>query len=100
MSDEKLRDEITKIAEDIEKVEQIAKQKKNYITNKCSEEFEPKIKDIGEKLLQQQTLLNDVLKNINELTAKKKELLSITKKLETEYNSLKKEKEKILNQNL
>jgi len=100
MSDEELRDQITKIAVEIKKIEQVAKQKKNYITNKCIEEYDPKIKDIGEQLLQQQTILNEVLKNIYELTAKKKELLSITKKLESEYNSLNKEKEKILNRNL
>ncbi len=100
MSDEELRDQITRIAVEIEKIEQTAKQKKNYITNKCIEEYDPKIKDIGAQLLQQQTILNEVLKNIYELTAKKKELLSITKKLESEYNSLNKEKDKILNQNL
>jgi len=100
MSDEERRDQITKIALEIEKVEQTAKQKKNYVTNKCIEEFDPKIKDLGEQLLHHQTKLNEVLKSVNELTAKKKELLSITKKLESEYNSMNKEKEKTLNQNL
>ena len=100
MSDEELRDKINKIAVEIEKVEQTAKQKENYVTNKCNGEFDPKIKDLGEQLLYQQTKLNELLKSINELTAKKKELLSITKKLESEYNSLKREKKKFLNHNL
>jgi hypothetical protein len=100
MSDEELSNQITKIAVEIEKVEQTAKQKKAYFTNKCDEEYDPKIMDLGEQLLQQKTLLNEVLKNINELTAKKKVLIAITKKLESEYNSLIKEKEKIFNQNV
>ena len=100
MPDEELRDQITKIAVEIEKTEQTAKQKETYFKNKCNEEYDPKIRDLGEQLLHQQTMLNEILKNLNELTAKKKELLSITKKLESEYNSLKKEKEKILNHNL
>ena len=100
MSDEELSNQITKIAVEIEKVEQTAIQKKNYYTNKCDEEYDPKIRDIGEQLLQQQTKLNETLKSLNELTAKKKELLSITKKLESEYNSWIKEKEKIYNQNI
>ena len=100
MSDEELRDHINKIAVEIEKIEQTAKQKETYIKNKCNEEIDPKIKDLGEQLLHQQTKLNELLKNINELTAKKKELLSNTKKLESEYNSLKREKKKFLNHNL
>ncbi|MFX0049517.1 MAG: hypothetical protein ACFE8G_15380 [Candidatus Hermodarchaeota archaeon] len=96
MSDEELRDQITKIAVEIDKIEKIAKQKENYITNKCNEEFDPKIKEIGEQLLQQQNILNEVLKKINELAAKKKDLLARTKKLESEYNSLNKTKEKYL----
>ncbi|MBY8987911.1 MAG: hypothetical protein KGD61_05605, partial [Candidatus Lokiarchaeota archaeon] len=100
MSDEELRDQITKIAVEIQKIEQTAKQKENYVTNKCNEDFDPKIKALGEQLLDQQTILNEILKNINELTVKKKELLSITKNLESRYNSLMKEKEKILYQNL
>ena len=100
MSDEELSKQITKIAVEIEKVDQTAKQKKNYFTNKCDEEYDPKIKDVGERLLHHQTELNELLKNLNVLTAKKKELLTITKKLESEYNSLIKEKEKIFNQNI
>ena len=100
MSDEELRDQITKIAVEIQKIEDIAKQKENYITNKSNEDFDPKIKALGEQLLHQQTLLNEVLKNINELTVKKKELISLTKKLESEYDTFQRQKEKILYQNL
>ena len=99
-SDEELRDQITKIAVEIEKTEQTAKQKETYFKNKCNEEYDPKIRELGEQLLHQQTILNKLLKSINELTAKKKELIPITKKLESEYNTMKREKEKILNHNL
>ena len=98
--DEELRDQITKIAVEIEKIEQTAKQKETYFKNKCNEEYDPKIRELGEQLLHQQTILNKLLKSINELTAKKKELIPITKKLESEYNTMKREKEKILNHNL
>jgi len=47
MLDEELRDHINKIAVEIEKIEQTAKQKETYFTNKCNEEFDPKIKDFG-----------------------------------------------------
>lgn len=99
-SDEELRDQITEIAVEIENIEQTAKQKESYFKNKCNEEYDPKIRELGEQLLHQQTKLNEILKSINELTAKKKELLPITKKLESEYNSTKKKKEQILNHNL
>ena len=92
MSDEEIRDQITKIAVQIQKIEDVAKQKENYITNKCNEDYDPQIKEMGEKLLHHQNILNDILQKINELTAKKKELLSIIKKLETDYNNLEKEK--------
>lgn len=100
MSDEELRDQITKIAVQIDKVEQVAKQKENYVRNKYDEEFDPVIKELGEQLLLQQTQLNEVLKNLNEFTAKKKKLLSITKDLESKYNSLMREKEKVIYQHL
>ena len=100
MSDEELRDKITKIAVEIQKIEEIAKQKDNYVTNKYNEEFDPVIKDLGEQLLLQQNKLNDVLKRINELTAQKKELVALTKNLESKYNSLIKEKEKLIYQHL
>ena len=100
MSDEEIRDQITKIAVEIDKVEKMAKQKENYVTNKYNEEFDPVIKDLGEQLLFQQNQLNEVLKTLNELTAKKKELISVTKDLESKYNSLMREKEKIIYQHL
>ncbi|MFX0024618.1 MAG: hypothetical protein ACFE9S_20060 [Candidatus Hermodarchaeota archaeon] len=100
MSDEELRDQINKIAVQIEKIEQTAKQKEYYITNKLNEQFSPKINEIEGKLLQHQTILNELNKQIDELTSKKKELLPIVKNLENEFNNLKKEKDKYLNSNL
>ena len=100
MSDEELKDKITKIAVKIQSVEDVAKQKEHYVTNKYNEEFDSVIKDLGEQLLLQQTKLNEVLKNLNDLTVKKKELLSVTKNLESKYNSLIREKEKIIYQHL
>ena len=100
MSDEELKNQITKIAVEIQKVEDIAKKKENYVTIKYNEEFDPVIKEIGEQLLFQQNQLNEVLKTLNELTAKKKELISVTKDLESKYNSLMREKEKIIYQHL
>ena len=100
MSDEELRDQITKIAVEIQKVEDVAKQKENYVTNKYNEEFDPVIKELGEQLLIEQDKLNEVLKQLNDLTARKKELLTKTKSLDSKYNSMMKEKEKVLYQHI
>ncbi len=97
MPDEELRDQINKIAVEIEKIEQIAKQKETYITNKLKEEFDPKISEIEVKLQNQQSIFNELVNKINGLTSKKKELIPIIKKLENEYNTLKKNREKSLN---
>jgi chromosome segregation ATPase len=97
MSDEELRDQINQIAVQIEKIEQTAKQKVSYITNKVNEEFVPKISDVEGKLKHHQTILNELNQKIGELTAKKKDLLPIVKNLENEFNNLKKEKERNLN---
>ena len=99
-SDEELRDQINRIAVQIEKIEQTAKQKESYIINKLNEQFGPKISEIEGKLQHHQTILNELNKQIDELTSKKKELLPIIKNLEHEYNNLKKEKLKTLNMNL
>ena len=96
MSDEELRDHINKIAVEIEKIEQTAKQKETYFTNKCNEEFDPKIKDLGEQLLHQQTKLNELLKSINELTAKKKRINFYYKELGIRIQFFEKREEKIL----
>jgi hypothetical protein len=100
MSDEELRDQITKIAVEIQKIEDVAKRKENYVTNKYNEEFDPVIRDLGERLLLAQNELNHVLEKINELSAKKKELLIKTKDLDSKYNSMMKEKEKLIYQHI
>ncbi|MFX0005501.1 MAG: hypothetical protein ACFFA7_17200 [Promethearchaeota archaeon] len=97
MSDEELRDQINQIAVQIEKIEQTAKQKVYYITNKVNEEFVPKINDVEGKLKHHQTILNELNQKIDELTSKKRDLLPIVKNLENEFSNLKKEKERSLN---
>jgi len=100
MSDEELRDQINKIAVQIEKIEQTAKQKEVYITSKLNTEFDPKIGEIEAKLQHQQAILNEFNKKIDELSLKKKELIPIIKNLEKEYNKLKSEKKRSLNERL
>ncbi|MFX1418157.1 MAG: hypothetical protein ACFE9N_04460 [Promethearchaeota archaeon] len=100
MSDEELRDQINKIAVEIEKIEQVAKQKEIYIRNKLKEEFDPKISEIEVKLQNHQHIFNELVNKINELTLKKKELTHIIKNLENEYNTLKKSRDKTLNEKL
>ncbi|MFX0003555.1 MAG: hypothetical protein ACFE9C_04650 [Candidatus Hodarchaeota archaeon] len=96
MTDEELREQINRIAVQIEKIEQTAKQKENYIINKLDEEYNPKISEIEGKLQHHQNILNSLNKQIDELTSKKRELIPIIKNLESEYSNLKNEKEKSL----
>ena len=100
MSDEELRDQINKIAVEIEKIEETAKQKEAYINKKLNKEFDTKISVLELKLQNQQTIFNELVKKIDELTSKKKELTPIIKNLENEYNNLKKGKQKALNENI
>ena len=98
--EQELRDKINKIAIEIEKIEEVAKKKDVYVENKINEEFNPKISEIGLKLQNQQARLDELLSKINELMLKKKELIPVIKNLEQEYNSLKKAKDKALNENI
>lgn len=100
MSDEKLRDEINKIAVEIEKIEQTAKQKEVYIRSRIEEEFGTKISEIEAKLQHQKGILDQLNKNIEELTSKKNEVAPIVKSLEKEHANLLKDKEKALNDKL
>jgi hypothetical protein len=101
MSDEEiLRDQINKIAIQIEKIEQTAKQKEEYIKSKLNEEYDSKINEIEVNLLNQKAILKDIVEKINELDSKKDELTDIVKNLENEYKTLIKNKEKILNEHL
>ena len=100
MSDEELRYQINKIAVEIEKIEETAKQKEAYIKKKLNKEFDTKISVLELKLQNQQTIFNELVKKVDELTSKKKQLTPIIKNLENEYNNLKKDKQKALNENL
>ncbi|MFX1390824.1 MAG: hypothetical protein ACFE9Z_12240 [Promethearchaeota archaeon] len=100
MSDEELRDQINKIAVEIEKIEQVAKQKEVYITNRINQEFIPKMSTIELNLQNQRAILNEYNNQIDDLMLKKKELAAIVKNLEKEYNNLKKEKDKFLNEQM
>ncbi|MFW9829098.1 MAG: hypothetical protein ACFFEY_16090 [Candidatus Thorarchaeota archaeon] len=99
-NEEILRDQINKIAIKIEEVEQTAKQKENYITNKLCEEYDPKMSQIEVNLLNQKAKLNELIKNIDELTSQKNELVPIVKNLEKEYIDLKTGKEKALKEKM
>jgi len=100
MSDEELRDQINKIAVEIEKIEVKSKQKEAYIKSRIEEEFGPKMSEIESKLQSQQAILSELNNRIDDLTSKKKELIPIVKNLEKEYNNLKKDKKKEFNEKL
>jgi hypothetical protein len=100
MSDEQLRDQINKIAVEIEKAEEVARKKEAYIASRIEEEFGPKINEIESKLQNQKDILNQLKKKINDLTLKKNEVVPIVRNLEKEYSILKKEREKSINEKL
>ncbi len=100
MSDEELRDQINKIAVEIENIEQIAKQKETYVTNRLNEEFDPKIGEIETQLQKEQAILDEIIKSIDELEENKKEMIPVIKDLEQKYNNLKKDKARALNEQL
>ena len=94
MSDEELRDQINKIAIEIEKIEDIARQKESYVRKWLNEEFDPKISNTESELRKQQAILDEIVKSIEELEVNKKDMISVVKDLEQKYTNLKKEKEK------
>ena len=100
MSDEELRDQINRIAVKIEEIEETAKKKEAYINNKICEEIDPKIGEAVLKLQDQQKIFNELIERIDGLVLEKKKLIPIIKKLEQECTNLKKEKDKMLNENL
>ena len=100
MSDEQLRDQINKIAVEIEKAEEVARQKEAYISSRIEEEFGPKMSEIELNLQNQKDILDKLNKNIQDLNSKKNELVPIVKTLEKEYNTLKREREKSLKDKL
>ncbi|MFW9938021.1 MAG: hypothetical protein ACFFD5_10250 [Candidatus Thorarchaeota archaeon] len=100
MSEEELRDEINIIAQNIMKVEEVAKKKEDYIKNKVNLEYNPKISEIELKLDFEGKRLDEISKNINKLTIEKNQSISVLKSLKKEYNVLKKEREKLLSKEL
>jgi hypothetical protein len=100
MSEEELRDNINRIAQKIMEVEEVAKKKENYITNKINEEFNSKIKAIDLSLLPKQERLNQIIHEIDLLDSEKKKLDQAIKDLQKESHNLKLTKEKMLNKNL
>lgn len=100
MSDEQLRDQINKIAVEIEKAEEVARQKEAYISSRIEEEFGAKISDIEAKLQIQKDKLDQLNKNIEVLTSEKNEVVPIVKDLEKKLAVLKKERQKSLNEKL
>ena len=100
MSDEKLRDQINKIAVEIENVEEVARQKEAYIASRIEEEFGPKINEVESKLQSQKEILERLNTNIKDLISKKNDLVPIIRNLEKELNSLRKDREKSLNEKL
>ena len=100
MSDEQLRDQINKIAVEIEKAEEVARQKEAYITSRIEEEFGPKMSEVELNLQNQKEILDKLNKNIKDLTSKKNELVPIVRDLEKKYTSLKRERQKSLNEKL
>ena len=98
--DEELRDQINKIAQEIENIEQIAKQKEEYVKNRLNEEFDHKIGEIESQLQKEQAILDEIVKSINELEGNKKEMIPVIKDLEQKYNRLRRDKEKSLNEQL
>ncbi|MFW9824970.1 MAG: hypothetical protein ACFFE4_18660 [Candidatus Thorarchaeota archaeon] len=100
LKEQQIRDRINKIAQEIENIEESAKKKNIYIENKVATEFNPKIAEIGSKLQKEQASLEEIVSRIDELTLKKKMVLSVMKSLEQEYNDLIKTKEKTLSESL
>ena len=98
--DEELRDQINKIAQEIENIEQIAKQKEEYVKNRLNEEFDHKIGEIESQLQKEQAILDEIVKSINELEGNKKEMIPVIKDLEQKYNHLRRDKEGSLNEQL
>ncbi len=100
MSDEELRDQINKIAVEIEKIEQTAKQKEVYVRDRINKELDPRINEVEAQLKKNQAILDEIIKSINELEENKKEMLPVVKDLEKKYNKFKKDKEKAINEQL
>jgi len=100
LREQKLKDKINQIAIEIEKIEETTKKKDTYIENKINEEFNLKISEIGLKLQNYQARYDELVSKIDELMIKKKKLIPVIKSLEEDFNTLKKAKNKALDENI
>ncbi len=74
MSKEDLRDHFSKKQNEIKKIEEGTKKKENYIKDRTNKEYAPKIDEIELKLNNIRNEFNQIIKTIDELDIKKKEL--------------------------
>ena len=95
-----IHNQIFKLQSELMKIEEGAKTKVQYITNKINEEFNPKINEIESRLRLEQGKLDEINRILNDCISKKKELESEIKKLKKEEDLLKKGKSKTLNDKL
>jgi chromosome segregation ATPase len=96
MSEEELRSQILKIQSEITKLLESTHKKEAYITNRCNEEFDPKLNQMESQLKSEQGKLEEATKRMDQWISKKKELDLIVKDLTKNYNRLKNEKDKYL----
>lgn len=96
MSEEELRSQIQRIQSEITNLLETTHKKEAYITNRCNEEFDPKINQTELEFKNEQGKLDEVNKRLEQWISKKKELEPIVKDLKKNYNGLKKEKDKYL----
>ena len=100
MLQEEKKSQINLKQSEITKLEEAALKKENYIKNRCSEEFNPKIDQIDSQLKEEQRNLEEVNKGLEQWTTKKNELLAIIKTLKKNYKNSLKEKNTYLKQQL
>ncbi len=92
MSEEEIRDHINKIAQEIMKIEAAANKKEEYIKNRINEEYDKQIDENESQLEVVINKFNEIVKRIEELDAKKKELIVMGRDLRKKIATLKKEK--------
>ena len=92
MSEEEIRDHINKIAQEIMKIEDIAKKKEEYIKSRISGEYDGQINELESQLEVVINNFNEIVKRIDELDVKKKELIGMGRDLRKKIATLKKQK--------
>ncbi|MFX1575129.1 MAG: hypothetical protein ACFFB0_20520 [Promethearchaeota archaeon] len=92
MSEEEIRDHINKIAQEIMKIEEAAKKKEEYIKKRINEEYDIQIDKFEAELEVVIGNFNDIVKRIEELDVKRKELINMGRDLRKKIATLKKRK--------